>query len=207
MPIDNGSGGPTTISSSALQGCSGYQDAGHDYFFTESGDGATVMKAPSASNTDCPRTSGSQHCRTEFRETNPSSWSPAASTNRLHAELLGTAGASTCIGQVFQANSGYSKPIAELYYYDNGELHLGIARSEAGGGGQDLPLVGTVARGTRFSYDIHYEAKQLSISINGGDFQPMTLHFDSPGAYFKAGNYNQGDDAADVHFFALTTEH
>lgn len=50
LPIGPSQGDPTTISSSQLQNCSGYQDPGHQYFFTESGDGALVMKAPSPSN-------------------------------------------------------------------------------------------------------------------------------------------------------------
>src|SRR6266550_3181194 len=37
-------GHPTTISSSSLQGCNGYQN--DRYFFTDSGDGTLVMKVP-----------------------------------------------------------------------------------------------------------------------------------------------------------------
>src|SRR6266536_5801934 len=83
LPIGS-SGSPTTISSASLQGCSGYQDPGHHYFFTESGDGALVMKVPgSPSSSGCVTTPNSLHCRTELREVNPSSWDPNASTNRL----------------------------------------------------------------------------------------------------------------------------
>lgn len=41
LPIGS-TGNPDTESSSQLQGCDGYQDADHLYFFTESGDGALV---------------------------------------------------------------------------------------------------------------------------------------------------------------------
>jgi hypothetical protein len=41
LPIGS-PGNPQTIGSSQLQGCGGYQN--FDYFFTESGDGALVMK-------------------------------------------------------------------------------------------------------------------------------------------------------------------
>lgn len=97
---------PDQIPASQLEGCSGYQDPGHHYFFTESGDGAMVMKAPGGGN--CVTFPGAPRCRSEFGETNP--WSSNAATNRLSAELLVTAGSSICIGQVFQSNSN-NKPL------------------------------------------------------------------------------------------------
>ena len=84
-------GSPTTIPSSQLQGQNGYQDPGHHYFFTESGDGAMVMKVPGdPSDSGCVTTPNSLHCRTELREVNPStgsptSWDPNAATNRMKA--------------------------------------------------------------------------------------------------------------------------
>ncbi|KAL6714780.1 hypothetical protein ACLMJK_007040 [Lecanora helva] len=82
---DNGV--PKTISPDNLKGCGGFQDPGHHYFFTESGDGAMVMKTPgSPDQTGCLKTSGSQHCRTEFGEL--AHWSPTSGTNRLFADLL-----------------------------------------------------------------------------------------------------------------------
>jgi hypothetical protein len=60
LPIGNGS--PQIIPPAQLVGCSGYQDPGHHYFFTESGDGALVMKAPgSPSQTGCVKFAESQH--------------------------------------------------------------------------------------------------------------------------------------------------
>jgi hypothetical protein len=50
LPIGS-PGSPTTIPSSQLVGSNGYQDAGHKYFFTESGDGAMVMKVYGDPNT------------------------------------------------------------------------------------------------------------------------------------------------------------
>ena len=41
LPIGS-TGDPDTESPSQLEGCSGYQDPQHLYFFTESGDGALV---------------------------------------------------------------------------------------------------------------------------------------------------------------------
>lgn len=105
---------PDQISASRLQGCGGYQDPGHKYFFTESGDGAMVMKAPGGGK--CATFPGAPRCRSEFGET--SNWSSKAATNRLKADLLVTAGSSICIGQVFQANSN-NKPLVsrQLKYY------------------------------------------------------------------------------------------
>src|ERR1700743_48810 len=80
LPIGS-TGDPTTISSSQLQ--DGYQDPGHHYFFTESGDGAMVMKDPGV---NCVTTPTPSHCRTELREVDPNSgsptsWNPNAATN------------------------------------------------------------------------------------------------------------------------------
>lgn len=97
---------PDQIPASQLNGCNGYQDPGHKYFFTESGDGAMVMKAPGGGK--CATFPGAPRCRSEFGETNP--WSSSAPTNRLAADLLVTGGSSICIGQVFQSNSN-NKPL------------------------------------------------------------------------------------------------
>lgn len=97
---------PDQISSSQLEGCNGYQDPGHKYFFTESGDGAMVMKAPGGGK--CATFPGAPRCRTEFGENN--AWSSTASKNRLTADLLVSGGSSICIGQVFQSNSN-NKPL------------------------------------------------------------------------------------------------
>jgi len=68
--------------------------------------------------------------------------------------------------------------------------------------------VDTVPVGTTFSYEIIYEKNQLSVSINGGSAKVLsTYSLDAPTSYFKVGNYNQGDDASDVHFFSISVEH
>ncbi len=82
-------GAVTTIQASQLQGCSGFQD--FNYFFTESGDGALVMKVPgSPASSGCVTTPNALHCRTELRETNPSSWDPNGPVNRMR--ILGRHG-------------------------------------------------------------------------------------------------------------------
>src|ERR1700743_519753 len=87
LPIGS-TGKPTTESSSALQ--NGYEN--FSYFFTESGDGAMVMKDPGV---NCVTTPNSQHCRTELREVNPSTgpaanWDPNGAPNRMYATLYVT---------------------------------------------------------------------------------------------------------------------
>ncbi|KFZ04392.1 hypothetical protein V501_09178, partial [Pseudogymnoascus sp. VKM F-4519 (FW-2642)] len=68
---------------SQLEGCSGYTNS--DYFYTDSEDDALVMKVPgSPAGSGCVTTSGSLHCRTEFRETNPSSWDPKPNRIRTY---------------------------------------------------------------------------------------------------------------------------
>ncbi|KAH8157232.1 hypothetical protein CIB48_g11010 [Xylaria polymorpha] len=133
LPIGNGS--PQIVPPAQLVGCSGYQDPGHHYFFTESGDGALVMKAPgSPSQTGCVKFAESQHCRTELGE--KATWSPNTGTNRLFADLVGTNVHNICIGQVFQADSGFNKPFAELYYSSDGKIQFGTAKPRPAGLGK-----------------------------------------------------------------------
>ncbi|KAI9752119.1 MAG: hypothetical protein M4579_005757 [Chaenotheca gracillima] len=209
LPIGS-SGSPTTISSSELQGCQGYQDPSRQYFFTESGDGALVMKVPgSPSSSGCVTTTNSKHCRTELRES--ASWDPNASKNQLSATLSvptpDDSGHGTVIGQIHMDDSVSTKPVAELYYNTNGDLAMGVEQTRSGGN-EKFTTVGNVPRGTKFSYKIVYQNNVLSVSINGGSAKTLsTYSLNAPKSYFKAGNYNQGDSASDVHFFAISLSH
>jgi hypothetical protein len=209
LPIGS-EGNPTTIPSSSLEGCSGYQNP--PYFFTESGDGALVMKVPgSPSSSNCVTTSNSKHCRTELRETNPSSWDPNAATNRLSATLAvvqpDNSAYGTVIGQVHIDDSVSSKPVCELYYSSSGAITMGVEQTRSGGN-EVFTTIGNVPVGTTFTYEIMYEKNVLSVSIDGGAAKTLsTYSLDAPPSYFKAGNYNQGNSASDVHFFAITVTH
>jgi len=206
LPIGS-TGNPTTISSSELQ--NGYQDPGHHYFFTESGDGAMVMKDPGV---NCVTTPNSAHCRTELREVNPSngqaaSWSPNATTNRLKATVVVTnAGTETVIGQIHIDDSVSSKPVCELFYNSNGDLNIGVEQTRAGGN-EIRTYLGTIPVGTQFSYEIEYSGNLLKVAINGSFHTLSTYSLDAPPSYFKAGDYGQHPTASDVHFLALTIQH
>lgn len=207
LPIGS-AGSPTTISSSALESCSGYEN--FSYFFTESGDGALVMKVPgSPASSGCVTTPNSQHCRTELRE--DKSWSPNDATNKLSASLAvptpDNSKYGTVIGQVHIDDSVSTKPVCELYYNTSGDLTMGVEQTRSGGN-EVMTKVGNVAVGSTFSYEIVYQSNVLTVSINGGAAQTLsTYSLDAPLSYFKAGNYNQGSDASDVHFFSISISH
>lgn len=207
LPIGS-AGDPTTISSSGLEGCSGYEN--YSYFFTESGDGALVMKVPgSPASSGCVTTPNSEHCRTELRESN--SWSPNNAVNRLSVSLAvevpDNSEYGTVIGQVHIDDSVSTKPVCELYYSTAGELTMGVEQTRSGGD-EVMTKIGNVPVGTTFSYEIIYESNVLSVSINGGAAKTLsTYSLDAPLSYFKAGNYNQGSDASDVHFFSISISH
>jgi len=209
LPIGS-TGDPTTISSADLQGCDGYEN--YSYFFTESGDGALVMKVPgSPSSSGCVTTTNSQHCRTELREINPSSWSPNDATNTLSVtlavEVPDDSEYGTVIGQIHIDDSVSSKPVCELYYSTAGVITMGVEQTLSGGD-EVFTKIGTIAVGTQFSYEISYESNVLSVSLNGGTPKVLsTYSLDAPLSYFKVGNYNQGDDASDIHFYAISVEH
>ncbi|KAK4233800.1 alginate lyase-domain-containing protein [Achaetomium macrosporum] len=213
LPIGT-TGSPTTISSGSLQGCGGYQN--FDYFFTESSDGALVMKVPgSPRSAGCVTTPHSLHCRTELREVEPdtgrtASWDPNQPVNRLFARLACPQpgdGTGTVIGQIHIDDAISSKPVAELYYNANGDLSLGVEQTRAGGNQLTSPA-GHIPVGQTFTYEIRYESNVLSVLINGGSPQVFsTYHLDAPRSYFKAGNYLQGSTPSDVHFFEIQVTH
>ena len=201
LQLPTGSTGkPKQVSASSL--CAGYKD---DNFYMSGS--ALVMKVPGAPPT-CVTTPNSKHCRTELRESNPSSFDPKASVNRLSAELQAVKNdGSVCIGQIHIDDSVSVKPVAELYYESNGDLALGIQTCRTCGQIKGKPF-DNVPKGTKFSYEIRYESSKLQVSINGKAFQTFDASgVDSPKSYFKAGNYNQGSGATEIHFFKVNTVH
>merc|ERR1712137_179702 len=200
-------GHPTTISSSDLVGCDGYEN--YSYFFTESGDGALVMKVcGSPDSCGCVTTSHSKHCRTELREISPSSWNPWDSTNRLQATLIAWPDDShyeTVVGQIHIDDSVSSKPVCELYYNKAGNLTMGVEQTRAGGDSV-FTYLDNVPVGNKFSYEIRYENNVLQVAINGNFRTLSTYQLDAPPSYFKAGNYNQGSSSSDTHFFIINVQ-
>jgi hypothetical protein len=212
LQLPTGSKGkPDVITSARLQGCSGYQS---QYFFTDTKTGQLVMKVPgSPASSGCVTTSGSKHCRTELREVNPSNgqnvaWDPRAKKNQLTVSLAvitpddGTHG--TAIGQVFA--SGNSKPVAEMYYSKKGDIVIGVEQTPAGGN-EFITALGNVPVGTRFTYVLSYQSNILTVSINGKSTTLSTFSLNAPKSYFKAGNYDQGNIASEVHFFSIDVAH
>lgn len=203
LPIGS-PGHPQQISTSQLKGCSGFQD---EWFSTSKTDGAVIFKVPDAGN--CVTSANSEHCRSELREATPASWSPNSATNRLAGDLKVTqAGSgSICIGQIHIEDSVSVRPVAELYYHPDGSLTIGVEKTRAGGNQKPFD-VDKVTPGSRFTYEIRYEKNVLSVSINGKTAKTFTtFQLDAPASYFKVGNYNQGNDATEVHFYSVKVTH
>lgn len=199
-PVGNGS--PRQIPSSKLQSCSGYKD---EWFFTGS-DGAMVMKVPERNQ--CVTTPNSQHCRSELREQNPAAWDPKAPTNRLFGDVqVTTNNGEVCVGQIHIDDSISHKPVAELYLNSKGELNLGVQTCRTCSQKRS-PVTKLSSGKARFTYEIRYEKGKLSVGINGGAQKEFgTYDLNSPKSYFKAGNYNQGTGATEVHFYQLKVSH
>ncbi|KIN07325.1 polysaccharide lyase family 7 protein [Oidiodendron maius Zn] len=202
-------GKPQSVAGSEL---SSYADPKKEYYYVDSSTGAVIMKVPgSPSKTGCVTTTNSKHCRTELRESSPASWDPKADSNSMTTTLMvvkaddSTHG--TCIGQIHIDDKVSVRPVGELYYSQQGVLSMGVEHT-AKGGDQTVTEVGNVSVGTKFSYTIAYEKGELSVAINGGEKKVLsTYQLDSPPSYFKAGNYNQGDSASEVHFFGIDVQH
>lgn len=172
------------------------------------------MRAPGNPDiTGCATTSGSKHCRTEFREVNPGSGSNAAwspwGTNRLSVSMTvveaddGTHG--TAIGQIFASEA--SKPLAEMYFGRDGDIVVGVKPNA--NDGQIISEVGNVSVGTSFDYEMEFSENVLSVTINGERTELDTFEWDAPDCYFKAGNYNQAKSEAgsEVHITAIEVLH
>ncbi|OKL55541.1 hypothetical protein UA08_09233 [Talaromyces atroroseus] len=197
---------PLYVSGSELSGCDGYQNS--SWFYWNETSSHLVMNAP-PSSTDCAKTPGSKHCRTELREEDPSSWSPSG-TNTMTVTLSvpeaddGSHG--TVIGQVFSAE--YSKPVVELYYEQSGNIFMGVEQTTTGGD-TDFTQVATVPEGTKFTYELSYSDYVLSFALNGGTpatFDTSQLGY--PNGYFKVGDYNQGtNDYSKVDVYSITIVH
>lgn len=195
---------PDQIPASKLNGCKGYQGP---YFLTSKTDGTVVFKVPNKNS--CVTSKSSKHCRSELRESNPASWSPNSATNRLFGDLIVTLAGdkSICIGQIHIEQSISVRPVAELYYHASGSVTIGVEKTRDGG--DQVPFdVGKVTPGSRFTYEIRYEKNVLSVSLNGQKAKTFpTFDLDAPRSYFKAGNYNQGTQPTEVHFYNIAISH
>ncbi|MEY9836739.1 hypothetical protein ABH941_001959 [Streptacidiphilus sp. EB103A] len=203
-------GSPTTIPSSELQGANGFQDS---YFYTDTRDGAMTFWAPEKGVT----TPNSNYARSELREMNsngsPADWA-LSGTHKLSATLRVVSVTShVCVGQIHLGSGGSStKPLVELYYYNNGSIVVGTENSPSGG--QTTHTVGTVAIGKTWSYVLGVSGgNTINLTVNG-----TTTHYAIPSSfdvykqYFKAGSYNQSSsnsttNGARVAFYGLTVSH
>ena len=174
--------------------------------------GFQAFKDPGDPTTSgCVTTPNSTHCRTELREVNPSdgsaaSWTPTG-TNKLDATLaVIAAGGNVAIGQIHFADSVSTKPLAELYADDSGNISIGVEQSISGPQGTPIPLA-QVTPGQPFSYELNYSNNQLSISINGAPVSLNVSGLTGNPVYFKAGDYGQTTSPSEVHFSALTITH
>ncbi|KAH7410174.1 polysaccharide lyase family 7 protein [Phaeosphaeria sp. MPI-PUGE-AT-0046c] len=209
LQLPTGSAGSVdSIPGSQLSGCNGWQS--DKYFYVDGN--AVVMKVPgSVSSAGCVTTPNSQHCRTELREQNPDSWDPKSKTNKLSAQLEVTkpdgSKYGTVVGQVKIDNSVSTKPLAELFYAQDGTIRIGVSQIPDVSS-LKMTEVGHVAVGERFTYELKYEECKFSVKIGDGAEQVMsTGDVNCPKSYFKAGNYNQGDSPSEVRFYKIDVQH
>ena len=197
------------VSASKMKGCQGYENK--EYFFSSDA-GSLVMKVPGSSESSgCVTTPNSKHCRTELRESSPSSWDSNGSLNRLKVSLsvkkADDSKYGTVIGQVKVDDSVSKKPVAELFINKSGTLTIGVSQIP-NQSSLKMTEIGSVKIGEKFEYELRYEKGELSVGINGGEMRKMsTGELKSPPSYFKAGNYNQGDSPSEVEFFSIEVQH
>ncbi|WP_194899253.1 polysaccharide lyase family 7 protein [Catenulispora pinisilvae] len=203
-------GSPRTIPSSKLVGAKGYQDT---YFYTDKSDGAMTFWAPEKGVT----TPNSNYARSELRELNSdgstADWALPGS-HQLQATLrVDSVTDHVCVGQIHLGSGGSStKPLVELYYYNNGNIILGTENSPSGG--QTTHSIANVPVGKQWSYTIAVTGgNTVVLTVNGKTTKySIPSSFDAYHMYFKAGSYNQSSSSsttkgARVGFYALTVHH
>lgn len=170
------------------------------------------MKVPgSPSSVGCVTTPNSKHCRTELRESQPRSWDPKDSLNRMKVNLrvpiADDSKYGTVVGQIHVDDKVSSKPVCELFHNQNGVLTMGVSQI-VNKSSLKMTEIGRVGKNETWSYEIRYEKSKLSVAINGEEFKVLgTGDYDSPPSYFKVGNYNQGDSKSEVLFYSIEVEH
>lgn len=189
LQLPTGSGNsPTTISSSQLK--SGYTSA----YFYKADDGGQAFMDPATGIT----TSGSQHCRTEMRESTASGGEAAWASSGTNSMTVkgkvikvggGNSGTVT-VGQLF--NGTDSIPLIELEY----SVSAGgfkMLYEEAKGGGTTTNLNTPVALGSAYTFTLALTKGVATVTIND-----KVVHTQTPSAaalakqfYFKFGNYDQ----------------
>jgi len=179
---------PTTITSKQL--LAGFKN---EYFYPAD-DGGRIFMDPETGTT----TSGSQHCRSEMRESTSSggeaAWASSGTniitvTGKVLKVGGGTSGNVT-VGQLF--NGTDSIPLIELEY-NTGKAGFQLLYEEAKGGGSTTNLNTKVALNTQYTFTLSLTKGVATVNINGKDVYTKT-----PSAgilakkfYFKFGAYDQ----------------
>ena len=165
LQLPTGSSGKVDqIDGSKLSGCQGWSS--QDYFHTSSS-GALVLKVPSRSG--CVTTPNSKHCRTELRESSPTSWDPKNSANSLKVKVSvpkpDDSKYGTVIGQIKIDDNVSKKPLAELFYNREGKLTVGVSQIPDVSS-LKMTEVGHIAVGKTFEYQLKYEGGKFSVQID-----------------------------------------
>ncbi|GLY07053.1 polysaccharide lyase family 7 protein [Actinoplanes sp. NBRC 101535] len=203
-------GSPDTVSPARLKGASGYTNPA--YFWTDKNDGSMTFWAPEKGVT----TPNSNYARSELREMNrdgsAADWT-LSGDHTLSAQLrVVSVTKNVAVGQVKLGTGGTStKPLLELYYRADGDIHLGTEDSPAGG--QTLHRVGNVALGVKWTYTLNVSGNTAALTVNGvRTTYTIPSSFNPYRQYFKAGSYNQSSsesttNGAKVKFYSLTVQH
>lgn len=187
LPTGTGNS-PTTISPAKL--AQGYMDA---YFYPATDGGQTFMD-PATGIT----TIGSQHCRTEMRESTAAgaqaAWSSTGTnTMTVTGKVLMVGGGSSgdvTVGQLF--NGTDSIPLMEMQY-SVGKGGFEVLYEEAKGGGTETDLKSPVALNTKYTFSLALSKGVATISVNGTQVYTHNPSTDTlaKSFYFKFGNYDQ----------------
>ena len=202
LPIGSGTS-PTTITSKQL--LAGYSS---DYFYLDKADGGQVFMDPATGIT----TSGSQHCRTEMRESTTSGGQAAWASSGSHTmtvrgkivQVGGGTGGTVTVGQLF--NGTDSIPLIELEWGTSIKGFKVFYEEAKGGGGSPVDVKAPAPIGSEYTFALAMNDGTATVTVNGKEVYSKKP---SPAAlakkfYFKAGNYDQKTSAGAISAVPFT---
>jgi Alginate lyase len=187
LPIGSGSS-PTTVSSSELT--AGYTSA----YFYKASDGGQAFMDPATGVT----TSGSEHCRTELRESTTGGAQAAWAGSGTHSmtvsgQVLKVGGGSSgtvTVGQLFNGTDAI--PLCELEFSTRAG-GFKLLYEEAKGAGTSTDLGTPIALHTPYTFALALTGGELRVTVNGKQVYTRTPSASTLAKkfYFKFGNYDQ----------------
>jgi hypothetical protein len=206
-------GMPTVIPSAQLVGANGFHD---NYFFTNPMDGSMTFWDPENGVTTANEMFPSSQLREMTAGGALANWSPAGTNVLTEAVKVTQVPDHVCVAQirVGTGTPASTQPLAQLFYYSNGNVVLSIEQSPAGGNAVQT-MVANFPLGIQWSFNLGLSNNTITLFGQGFGAAPVVAlpsTFSQENFFFTAGDFDQatGTSAtvgAQVQYYALQVGH